>query len=317
MHHGTEPTGTRPPQGPAAAADPAAADPAAADRAAADRAGAAADPSRYGEPGAAFLGVRADPGGDADRWALPLHAGLTGGKGGLFGGCGVGAAITGLEARTGRPLRWITTQFLAPAAPPDVLRFSLSHLVAGRNVAQAVVAVEAGDAPTGRPVLAVLAALGSRADGDERRYLPPPPAVPPPGDCPAADHLGGGGGLRPRFDIRAVPAPAGAAPAWSGRSRWWVGAHGSDVATAELLAVAVDFVPFSLTAALERPVFGASLDNTLRLVERAEAEWILVDTAVEAITAGIGQVSARVWAPDGRLLALAAQTCVVSERRPG
>ena len=52
-------------------------------------------------------------------------------------------------------------------------------------------------------------------------------------------------------------------------------------------------------------------------VNKAEAEWILVDTAVDAITAGIGQVSARVWAPDGRLLALATQTCVVSERRPG
>lgn len=272
------------------------------------------DPTRYRTDGARFLGVRPSVQDDPDRWTLPLHRGLTGGKGGLFGGCAVGAAITGLEARTGRPLRWITTQFLAAVAPPDVLHFEVVEAVDGRNVAQAGVRV-ATEPSGGRSALLVSAALGGRPGGDERRYHRPP-TVPPPQDCPSMTQLGAGGGLRERFDIRAVPVPAEQAAPQTGRSAWWVGAGGVDVASPELLAVAVDFVPFSLTAALDRPVFGASLDNTVRFVDRACAEWVLVDTAVEALVAGIGQVSARVWSPEGHLLALATQTCVVSERPP-
>lgn len=277
--------------------------------------------ARYATEGARFLGV-APPGhgaaGAAHAWTLPLHAGLTGGKGGLFGGCGVGAAITGLEARGGRPLQWITTQFLTAAAPPDVLEFAVTRAVEGRNVSQVVAevcAVGVDGAP--RPVLAVSAALGARPGGDERRYRRPP-AVAPPQDCDPAEPIGGGsggGGLRDRFDIRQVD-PQGGPPTETGRTSWWVGAGGIDVAAPELLAVAVDFVPFGLTAALGRPVFGASLDNTLRLVEREAADWVLVETAVDAIVSGIGQVSARVWSPGGALLALATQTCVVSERPP-
>lgn len=248
---------------------------------------------------------------DHRRWSQPLVPGLTGGRGGLFGGCAVGAVIAGLERATGRPLAWVTGQFLAACRPPDELTFTIDHLVEGRNVSQATVVARVG----GADVLSFQAALGSRpaTDGDLRSVTMP--AAPSPASCPPAELPPGPGGLRPRFDGRGVPATTWSGP--PGASLWWFRTDElADQGDPCLLAVILDFVPMALSAALDRPVFGASLDNTVRVVERAPTDWVLAELSLDALSNGIAHVSGRAWTADGVLLAVGSQTCIVTDR-PG
>lgn len=247
---------------------------------------------------------------DPRRWAQPLVPELTGGRGGLFGGCAVGAVIAGLERATGRPLAWVTGQFLTACRPPDELRFEIDRLVEGRNIAQATVVARVGDAD----VLAFQAALGARPATDGRLRSGSMPAAPPPDQCPPVEPPSGTGGLRPRFDGRSVPAGPADDPA---TSRWWFRTDElADQGDPALLAVVLDFVPMALTAALGRPVFGASLDNTVRVVERAVTPWVLAELTLDSLTDGIAHVTGRAWTDAGVLLAVGSQTCVVADR-PG
>lgn len=265
---------------------------------------AGVDPAHAPTEGARFVGMETTA--DPLRWRLPVTLDIGGGRGGLFGGCAVAAAVAGLERATGRPLQWITAQFLVPATPPDVLEFELAHAGGGRNLTQARVEVRVGD----RPTITMLAGLGRRADGDEHRWLAGPGSPPPPRQCPPAEDLRSG--LRDRFDLRLAGRDSTAVT--DGRSRYWCRADGVDLGTAEMAAIVTDFVPFGLTAALGRPVFGSSLDNTVRIVERVSTEWALVEYAVESVDGSVAHVSSRVWSETGRAVALASQTCVVMER---
>lgn len=265
---------------------------------------------------------------DQHRWRQPLVAGLTGGRGDLFGGCAVGAVIAGLERCTGRPLVWITGQFLAASRPPDILSFTVDRLVGGRNLSQATVVARVG----GADVLAFQAALGSRpAVPDDVRWVPAP-AVPSPERCEPAELSAGPGGLRPRFDCRVVPADAATRP---GSTRWWfrldetatgdgpgdstttstsASTGRADLGDPALVAIVLDFVPMALSSALDRPLFGASLDNTVRVVERGPADWVLAEFSLDSLSVGISHITGRVWTADGVLLATGSQTCVISER---
>lgn len=270
--------------------------------------------------------------GDCRRWRQPLVPGLTGGRGHLFGGCGLGAAIAGLERATGRPLVWITAQFLAASRPPDVLDFTVDRLIEGRNLTQATVVARVG----GTEVLTFQAALGARpALADELRFAAAPD-VPGPDHCEPVVPLEGTGWLRRRFDSRVVPPGAGGPDGPGGRrpgsSLWWFrvadgvingGADGvvdqsggADAGAPSLLAVVLDFVPMALTAVLGRPVFGSSLDNTVRVVDRAPTDWVLAEFTIDSVAQGIAHVGGRVWTRDGVLLATGSQTCVVTGRPP-
>lgn len=271
-----------------------------------------------------FINVEPPSPGDLRRWRQPLVAGLTGGRGDLFGGCAVGAVIAGLERCTGRPLAWITSQFLAPSRPPQVLDFTVDRLVQGRNLSQATVAASVD----GADVLTFQAALGARpALADDLRWVTRPD-VPGPDACEPVEVPPGPGGLRPRFDCRQVPGATG-----SGVSRWWYRILPGDLAAATgadadaeappdlgdpaLLAIVLDFVPMALSAALDRPLFGASLDNTVRVVERVPTEWVLAEFTLESLHRGISHITGRTWSADGHLLCTGSQTCVVTERPPG
>lgn len=249
---------------------------------------------------------------DPRRWAQPLVPELTGGRGGLFGGCAVGAVIAGLERATGRPLAWVTGQFLTACRPPDELRFEIDRLVEGRNITQATVVARVDD----DDVLAFQAALGSRPTTDGHLRDASMPAAPSPDRCSPVDPPSGTGGLRPRFDGRSIPAPPGS----EGRpatSRWWFRTDElADQGDPALLAVVLDFVPMALSASLGRPVFGASLDNTLRVVERAATPWVLAELTLDSLADGVAHVAGRAWTDTGVLLAVGSQTCVVADR-PG
>ncbi len=74
---------------------------------------------------------------DSDVWQLPVVPALCSGRGTLFGGCGLGAAIEALERTTGRPLVWATAQYLSYARPPSVVDIAITEIVRGHRSSQA------------------------------------------------------------------------------------------------------------------------------------------------------------------------------------
>jgi acyl-CoA thioesterase len=65
---------------------------------------------------------------------------------------------------------------------------------------------------------------------------------------------------------------------------------------------------------------GVSLDNTIRIARQwidtgspggADGGWILLDVTVESVIGDVAQLSARVFDPAGRLLAVAGQSAIL------
>jgi len=71
-------------------------------------------------------------------------------------------------------------------------------------------------------------------------------------------------------------------------------------------------VPSAVLRAAGRDGGGTSLDNSIRFGRPPEpdTEWVLVDTEPYLAHAGYVHGGARIWSPEGRLLAVAAQTAV-------
>jgi len=233
-----------------------------------------------------------------------------GGIGQLFGGCGLAAALYGLEALANKPVSWATAQFVSAAYPPERVDIDVELVSEGRSLAQGRARATTGD----REVFTTMASLGTKSFPDEHRWLTMPD-VPDPLDCPRRDTLmGDHSQLAERIEQRIVEgewggevySPAGIVRAWLGIPN---GVAGSTVG----LSIIADFFPLGIRAALGRPVFGSSLDNTIRFIGREECDWVLADFAVHDISDGICHGSGALWSPSGELLALASQTAALRE----
>ncbi len=254
-----------------------------------------------------FLGINKTA--DQAVWQLPVTDAITGGAGQLFGGCVVGAAAALLEQVTARPVGWVTCQFGAGARPADLVELRAHVVSQGRSVTQAQVHTSID----GQPHTAVLAALGSKNFPD-RIPTRTMPTVPPPEGCGPLLFDQGSGGLADRIDVRSVE-PADGNGANPSTIHLWFRFDGTMAGDVISVSIAADFFPPALSAAVGRRVFGASLDNTVRFIERAESDWIMAAMTVDSIRDGIGHGTTEVWSEDGRLLAIATQTCAVSEFR--
>lgn len=243
------------------------------------------------------------------RWELPVVPQLCSGLGALFGGCALGAVVETLEQETGRPLVWATGQYLTYAFPPSVLDIDVTLAVEGRSITQA----RAVGTVDGQEILAVNAALGRR-DSEHRGQWATMPAVPPPEECaPRRMHFRHEGTIRERLDDRLadarsvdeLPGPPG-----TGHASLWSRIPDMPV-TASALAIVGDFVPFGVGQSLGLRAGGNSLDNTLRVVQLVETDWILVDVHVHAVHHGFAHGRVHLWAEDGTLLATASQSTIV------
>jgi acyl-CoA thioesterase-2 len=250
---------------------------------------------------------------DPDVWQLPVVPELCSGRGTLFGGCGLGAAIEALERTTGRPLVWASAQYLSYARPPSVVDINITEVVRGHRSSQAR-AVARVD---GEEIFAVNAALGARefplsGSWAVRPEVPPPNASPPRETLPR--HRGT---IMDRLETRLaagrsihdLPGPPG-----DGRAALWVHLPSLEMSAAAL-AIVGDFVPFGVGQALGDRAGGNSLDNTLRVVKRHPTEWILADVRVHAVADGFGHGLVHLWAEDGTLLGTASQSAIVRKHR--
>jgi acyl-CoA thioesterase len=139
----------------------------------------------------------------------------------------------------------------------------------------------------------------------------PPPRHAAPEDCPPLPFIrADAGDLHTYLDVRLDPASLAER---DGRLVWWVRAPDADVCPAAFLAVVADYLPEAIHFNLGRPAGAVSLDNTLRIVRTAPAEWLLCQTQLSAIGAGVFHGRVEIFTPDGRLMAIGAQSGLVRD----
>jgi acyl-CoA thioesterase len=245
------------------------------------------------------------------RWSMEVTPSLVTGGNFLFGGAGLGAAISAMEGTSGRATVWATAQYLSYAKPGEVLDIDVTLAVEGHQMTQARAVCHVGN----REILTVNAALGHRPlerSGQWERM----PEVPVPEDCPGRPFRNFvEGTINDKLDQRMAKGRQHDeldGTHGDGQVLMWARIpdviEGVDAAT---LAVLGDFVPMGVGQALGVLGGGNSLDNTLRVVHLVPTEWVLLDIRVHAVERGFGHGLVHMFAEDGTLLATASQSCIV------
>jgi acyl-CoA thioesterase II len=264
----------------------------------------------------AFLGLQ--PSHNPYRWHLPVTKGISTGSNFLFGGCGLGAAISAMEDTSGRTCVWATAQYLSYARPGEVLDIDVTIAVDGHQITQARAVGHVGN----REILTVNAALGERPFDDEGQWGALPAGLPKPEDCPPRTvfrhHVENS--INTRLELRIAKGRDidqldgtlgdGSTLAWARLPEML------DAVDAPALAILGDYVPMGVGQALGVVGGGNSLDNTLRVAKLVPTEWVLLDIRVDAVRRGFGQGTVHMWAEDGTLLAVASQSCIVRYWKP-
>jgi acyl-CoA thioesterase len=235
----------------------------------------------------------------------------------LYGGSGIAASIEAAQRACGRPLQWITTQFIGTPVPDDGIDLRVELPAHGRATTQSQVVATVTDANGAtRPVFTSLAAHTQRPSGDGASFLQMPD-VPPPHECASMsepfsavlsgtffDHLDRrlAAGA---FALQAIDNPQ------TGRLALWCRIPDHEIGSAATQAFVADIIPMAVCAALGVMPGGTSLDNTLRVIDPEPSEWVLVDIHPEGFHRGVGHGSLGLWSQDGRLLGVAQQTCLI------
>jgi acyl-CoA thioesterase len=259
-----------------------------------------------------FLGLTATH--NPHRWYLPVERKLCTREGFLFGGCGLAAAVSALEATTGRPLVWATAQYLSFARTPSVLDLDVIVPVSGRHTTQARAIGHVGD----QEIFTVNAALGSRSVEITGQWARKPD-VPAPDECERAPSMPGTSGtIHDQVELRVAHGRYGphrdGTPSADGRSALWIRLPRDLDRSASSLAIVADWVPSGIGQALGRWAGGTSLDNTIRILEPVPTDWVLCDIQVHGIAKGFGHGRVHLWSEDGRLMATGSQSLIVRVR---
>lgn len=260
---------------------------------------------------AARLGVELDGDGRrgrfhvAARWCTPF--------GFLYGGSGIAVCSAIAEAVTGRPLVWVTTQFVGNALPGQVLDIDVDVTVAARATSQTLVRITCGD----RLVMLATTAHTDRTPGTEAVWESMPD-VPGPDDCVPFEfpHPSPAEGSFTDHLERRVP------DGWLERPEavpLWVRCASLPVGSAASQAFVADIVPFGITHALGLEPGATSLDNTMRVLrgEPGDGDWVLLDIRPEGLRRSIGHGRVLLWRRDGTLLGVASQSCIIRTSHHG
>jgi acyl-CoA thioesterase-2 len=256
-----------------------------------------------------FLGLKSSH--NPFRWHLEVVPHISTSLNFLFGGCGLAAAISAMEATTGRNLIWATAQYLSYARPGEVMDIDVTVSVSGHQMTQARAVCHVGE----REILTVNAALGDRPL-DMHGQFETMPGVPSPGDCPLFIHRGlQEGSINERIEKRLVKGRQFAEldkTVGDGQTLMWARIPGViQGVDASALAVLGDYIPLGVSQAMGIRGGGNSLDNTLRVVRLVPTEWVLLDIRIHAIDRGFAHGLVHMYAEDGTLMATASQSCIV------
>ena len=235
----------------------------------------------------------------------------------LYGGSGIAASIEAAERASGRPLQWITTQFIGTPVPDDIVDLRVELPAHGKATTQAQVFGSVTNAAgETRPVFTSLSAHIDRPSGDGASFLQMPD-VPPPDDCPSMSEPFAAAVAGSFFDHleRRLAAGTFAVDAFdnpqTGPLGLWCRIPGHEIGGAATQAFVADIIPLAVCAALGATPGGTSLDNTVRIIDPEPSEWVLLDIHPEGFNRGVGHGSLNLWSQDGRLIGTAQQTCLI------
>jgi acyl-CoA thioesterase II len=256
-----------------------------------------------------YLGLR--PTNNPNRWQLELTPRVLTPAGAMHGGAALAATVEALEGSTDRPLVWATAHYLTHAGPRGLLDIDVSVEIAGHQTTQARAQLCLRDVE----VLLTVASLGTRDATSRGRWVHPPDA-PGPGDArPLPPASPGTESVLDHYEIRIATGRMGdeldGTPG-PGRSVLWCRLpDGRRPVTAGDVAFIGDLLMLGLSDAIGTPTTANSLDNTIRIVERAPTEWVMLDVRIDAAESGYAHAGAHLWTDDGVLLGMATQTLVL------
>jgi len=249
---------------------------------------------------------------DDRRFRLEVRTELSTPFGFLYGGSGIAASAEAAERATGRPLQWITTQFLGSPEPGSVVELVVDMPAGGRATTQSQVVATVD----GRPVFTSLCAHTVRPTGNRVQFVEMP-EVAAPDDCSPMgglfelDHSGSFFDTLERRVARGAVGPAALGHPSSEPVSLWCRILDHEIGSPATQAYVADIIPMGIGAALGAPPGATSLDNTLRVIDTDPTEWVLLELIPEGHHRSIGHGSLRAWSRDGRLMATAQQTCIV------
>jgi acyl-CoA thioesterase len=256
-----------------------------------------------------------EQGDTATSFRLPASPSLTTPFDFLYGGSGIAASVEAAERVIGRPLMWITTQFLTNAATGQTVDIDVHTVVTGRATSQVQVTARV----EGALMLSSTCAHTIRPDDDVEQFHAMP-SVPSPDECSEMIEPFEPGGDRPPafYDAMERRVASGeiifddTRTPQRGLIALWCRLRDEPIGSAATLAYVADVVPLGVCVALGRPLGGTSIDNTLRMVRTDVAtEWVLLEIVPDSFQRSIGHGAVRVWAESGELLAVAQQTCII------
>jgi acyl-CoA thioesterase II len=252
----------------------------------------------------AFLGLALD--GPATA-SVDVTYKLMSPRGSFYGGAGLAIACAMMEAATERDAMWATVQFVSAAGHGDRLTVRAEVVAPGYRTSQARVTAHLA----GREVFTAVGATGT-ASGRLSATFATMPTVDPVDECVRADWPSPTARDQTHFGTTEVRETVvhggregGAAPSMA----LWARVEGRPPWTAALLGYVADVVPMSIHRAIgTRTPGGMSLDNSVRMGQPADTEWVLLALHPEAAHEGYAHGTVYLWSPDGVLMATASQT---------
>lgn len=266
----------------------------------------------------ALLGLEPDP-DEPSALSLVITPSLCRVDGRFYGGAALAAALAASEAVTGRPALWSSTQLVGVADLGERIRIGVEILASGRTVDQVQVRGTVGER-------VIFNAVGSSATRDPAGMAGTGAVMP---RVPAAEECDAWAASR-EMAARRQPGEAHAsighhlvceqrgAPLLDpddhrpGRMALWTRFTGVPAAcgpmTAAGLGFVADLVPLAAARASGVEGAGTSLDNSIRIGEPVEHDWVLLDVEAHAVVGGFGHGHVHLWSPDGRLLGTATQS---------
>ncbi len=243
------------------------------------------------------------------QWKLPVVPKTTGGRGSLFGGVGLAAGVVTLEQATAKPIVWATGQYLSITQQPAVLDLEAVLPAVGRNVTQGRVVGHLDD----QEIITILGACGQRPAAVAGTWSTMP-SVPRPEDSEILARHHDGDSLHDHVEVRIARGMFGfsgaGTPSGDNTTQLWIRMPEVEH-DAGALAIIADYMPSSLGNAFGSMMGCTSIDNTIRIAQRADSDWVLCDNHIEHVGDGFGYGVVNMWNEDGVLLATASQTMIV------
>ncbi len=245
------------------------------------------------------------------RFTLPVRPELCTPFAFLYGGSGIAASVEASERATGRPLQWITTQFLGSPTPGMVVEIDVTVAVTGRATTQ----TQVSGSVDGNVVFTSLCAHNVRPDGDAEAFATMPEVPGPLESGHFAEFFDTGHpSFFDHFERRiaagrfAMDADGDPQP---GLLAIWCRVAGTPIAGAATQGFVADLGPLALCARLGIAPGGTSLDNTVRVVDPAPTDWVLIELEADGYSRSVGHSTARLWSEDGRLMGVASQSAII------